>query len=210
MYRSVEEIIAAARQSEIDDRAKMDEVAGDICDALRGFIDMSIEWKTEADKAFNIEPERAQKSKFVARAVSLSLLASKILTTAFEIPRSLMSGSLTSTVVNWRQVAEAKNIALMIDLDVVGPMGFLWLHYSMIEQAKVSLLGTESQRVAAQGKQILQKAGHEYDSSSRDPWAIIDGKRYRNSIARSEFVWHHRKFPPEASLQLRRQMADAE
>ena len=202
--------MASAKQEEVDDRAKMEEVASGICDALRGFIDVSIEWKTEADKAFNIEPERARKSPFVARAFSLNVLTSRILTTAFEIPRSLMSGSLTSTVVNWRHATEAKNIALMIDLDVVGPMGFLWLHYNMIEQAKVSVPRTGSQRVAAQAKQILEEAGYEYDSGSKDPWAIINGKKYTNSIARSEYVWRHRKFPPEASQQLRRKMADAE
>ena len=201
--------MAAAKQREVDDHARMEDVAGNVFDALRGFINVSIEWKTEADRAFGIDPDRARKSPFVARALSLSVLTSGILKTAFEIPRSLMAGALTSTAVNWRHVTEAKNIALMIDLDVFGPMGFLWLNYNMIEQAKVSVPGSGSQRVAAQGKQILEEAGFEYDSRS-DPWAIIDGKRYANSIDRSEYVWRHRKFPPEASQQLRREMADAE
>ena len=177
MYRSVEEIIAAAKQREVDHRARMEDVAGNVCNALRGFINVSIEWKTEADRAFDIDPYKARKSPFVARALSLNVLTSRILTTAFEIPRLLMSDALISTAVNWRHITEAKNIALMIDLDVVGTMGFLWLHYNMIEQAKVSVPGSGSQRVEAQGKQTLEEMGFEYNSRSKDPLDIIDEKR---------------------------------
>ena len=210
MYRTVEEIISTAKQQEVDERAKMEDVAGDLCDALRGFIDVSVEWKTAVDRALNIDPGRAQRSLFVARAMSLSLLTTRILTTAYEIPRALMSGAFTSTVVNWRYVAEAKNIALMIDLDVVGPMGFLWVHYGMIEQAKVNGAGDDSRVFAHQAKQILADAGFQYDGKARDPWAIIDGKKYANSISRSEYVWRHRKFPPEASSRIRSELAAAE
>ena len=56
MYRTVEEIISTAKQQEVDDRAKMEDVVGDLCDALRGFIDVSVEWKTAVDKALNIDP----------------------------------------------------------------------------------------------------------------------------------------------------------
>ena len=68
-----------------------------------------------------------------------------------------------------------------------------------------------SRRVFAdQAKQILADAGFEYDGRSRDPWAIMDGKKYANSIARSEYVWRHRRFPPAASSQIRAELAAAE
>lgn len=210
MDKTIQDIIASAKQKDINQRANMEEAIGEVSDALRGFIDISLEWKTQLDNIVKLDPDWARRSHFAARAISLGVLTNKILVTASEIPKVLMSGALTSTVVDWRCVVEAKNIAIMIDLDVVGPMGFLWLNYGMIEQAKVDGGGKDSQRIAEQAKQILREAGFEYDGRSREPWAKIGEKRYSNSIARSEYVWRFRKFPPEVSTQLRDEMATAE
>ena len=202
--------MTSAKQKDLDCRAGMEDAIGDVCDALRGFIDISMEWKTQVDDVFNLDPSRARTSHFAARTISLSLLTNKILQAACEIPRVLMSGALTSTVIDWRCVVEAKNIALMIDLDVMGPMGFLWLHYGLIEQSKVGGAGEDSRLLADQAKRILRDAGFEYDGRTRDPWAKIGDKRFSNSMERSEYVWRHRKFPSQVSAQMRIEMATAE
>ena len=93
---------------------------------------------------------------------------------------------------------------------VEGPMGFLWLHYGMIGQAKVDGAGDDSMRFAAQAKRILADAGHPYDSKAREPWSQINGQPYPNSIARSDYVWRNREFPPEASQPIRAELAAAE
>ena len=210
MGKAVEEIIASAKLRAVDDRIKMEDTVGEFCDALLGFIDVSIQWKIEVDDVLNLDANWARVSPFAARAISLSLLTTKILDTAYEIPKSLMSGAFTSTVVNWRYVVETKNIALMIDLDIVGPMGFLWLNYNMIDQAKVRGAGKDSELIALQAKRILCEAGFGYDGNSKEPWAKIDERRYSNSISRSKYVWSHREFPPEVSEQLRTELAASE
>ena len=210
MYKSVEEIIAEAKQREADDRVDMEKSIGEVCDAIQGFINVSIKWKAEVDRVFRFEPSRERMSEFMARAMSLSVLTNRILETAQDIPRTLMAGALSSTVMSWRYVAETKNIALMIDLDVEGPMGFLWLHHGMIGQAKVDGAGDDSTRFAAQAKRILADAGYPYDSKAREPWSQIKGQPYPNSIVRSDYVWRNRKFPPEASRPMRAELAAAE
>ena len=87
---------------------------------------------------------------------------------------------------------------MMVDLDVVGPTGFLWLHHGIIEMAKIGAAGKDSKKFAEQVKEILASWGFEYNPRARDPWSIgIDGKRYSNSIDRSKYIWQHRKFPPD-------------
>ena len=143
--------------------------------------------------------------------MSLSLLTKKILDAAFEVPKTFLSGALTATLVNWRYMVEARNIAMMIDLDVVGPTGFLWLHHGMIEMAKIGAAEKDSKKFAEQAKEILASAGFEYDPRARDPWSVgIDGKRYSNSIDRSKYIWQHRKFPSDFTEKERSYFAAAE
>ena len=211
MYRTVEEIIASSKMKESDELADLQALSGDLCDALRGFINISAEWKKAADKAFNINYENARISPFTARAVSLSLLTTKILDAAFEVPKTFRSGALAATLVNWRYMVETRNVAMMVDLDVVGPTGFLWLHHRMIEMAKIGAAGKDSKKFAEQPKEILASAGFECDPRARDPWSVgIDGKRYSNSVDRSKYIWQHRKFPSDFTEKDRFYFAAAE
>ena len=125
MHRTVEEVIAASKQKESKELAEMERVAGDFCDALRGFVDISIEWKMETDAAVGINFDDVRTDLFTARAVSLSVLTARALERARETPKALMAGALMSVVGVWRYVSETKNIAMAIDVDLEGPTGFL-------------------------------------------------------------------------------------
>ena len=64
---------------------------------------------------------------------------------------------------------------------------------------------------ADQAKQILEEAGFKYDKNDPDPWTKeTNGRKNRNSVQQSGFVWHHRKFPPDMSSSLRSSLAENE
>ena len=211
MYRSVAEIIAASKEEEIKESAKSEEAIGGVCDAFRGFIDISIEWKRAADEAFGIRIEDVQRDLFAARAVSLGILTNKILLAAWELPKALLSGCVGSTMFNWRYITETKNLAMMIDMDIEGTKGFLWLHHKIIERAGVESLEDGMSGFADQAKQILKEAGFKYDKNDTDPWTReTNGRKSRNSVQQSGFVWNHRKFPPEMLDSLRSSLAEDE
>ena len=147
---------------------------------------------------------------FTARAVSLGILTNKILMAAWEVPKGLLSGAVASTMTNWRYITETKNIAMMIDMDIDGKKGFLWLHHKMIEHAGAEA-GDGTGVFADQAKQILEEAGFKYKRADKEPWAKeVNGKKYGTSVERSGYVWHHRKFPPELSKSQRSNLAEAE
>ena len=211
MYRTIDEIMVAARQKEINERAKTEASVGEVCDALRGFVDTSMEWKRAAYEVLEIKTEDVRDDPFTARAVSLSILTNNILLSAWEMPRALLSGAGISTAANWRYITEAKNVAMLIDLDVDVTAGFQWLHHKVIEQAKDSRPGDDFWGFAEQAKELLNNAGLEYQKDERDPWSVgVEGKKYGNSVDRSGYVWNNRKFPPEVSDQLRSSMFQAE
>ena len=211
MYRTVEEIMAAAKQKEIAEFAKSEAAIGDVCDTLRGFVDISMEWKRAVDEAFNIKIDDVQSDWFTARAVSLSILTNKILMAAWELPKVLLSGAVASTMFNWRYITETKNIAMMIDMDIEGEKGFLWLHHKLIERAGVASVEDGTSSFADQAKQFLDEAGFKYDKNDADPWTKeANGRKNRNSVQQSGFVWHYRKFPSEMSNSQRSNLAEAE
>ena len=211
MHKTIEEIIAESKQKESEELVKLEEAIGDFCDAYRCFIDVSGEWKTATDMSVNIKYDDARTDLFTARAVSLSVLTARILERAREMPKVLMSGALMSTVGVWRYISETKNIAMAIDLDLVGPTGFLWLNHGMIDQAKVEGAEEESPKFAEQAKQILAEAGLPYDKEKSDLWKKgVDGKKYVTAVDRSRYVWRMRKFPAEFGLEDRSSMAEAE
>ena len=211
MYRTIEEIMAAAKQEEIEERAKTEASVGGVCDALRGFVDISMEWKRAADEALKIKIEDVRDDPFTARAVSLSILTKNILLSAWEMPKALLSGAAISTAASWRYITETKNIAMLIDLDVDGTAGFQWLHHKVIEQDKGSRPGDDFWGFAEQAKEFLNNAGLGYQKDERDPWSVgVEGKKYGNSVDRSGYVWNNRKFPPEVSEQFRSSMFQAE
>ena len=211
MYRSVEEIIAASKQEEIRELAKSEAAIGDVCDALRGLVDISIEWKRAADEAFSIKIDDVQSDLFAARAVSLGILTNKILMAAWELPKALLSGCVASIMFNWRYMTETRNIAMMIDMDIEGQTGFVWLHHKLIERAGVGSAEDGTGGFADQAKQILEEAGFKYDKNDVDPWTReTNGRKNRNSVQQSGFVWRHRKFPSEMSSDLRSSLAENE
>ena len=122
-----------------------------------------------ADQAFRINTDNARISHFTARAVTLSLLTTKILESGFEIPKTFLSGALAATLANWRYLVETRNVALMIDLDVVGDTGFHWLHYGMIEMARIGAAEKDSKKFIDQTKEILLAGGVAYGSRTKDP-----------------------------------------
>ena len=211
MYRTVDEIIASSKGKEIQELAGIESLVGGFCDAMAAFIEIAAEWKTAFDAAVNIDVNTVRNDFFAARAVSLSLLATKALTAARDIPRCLLGGAMIPTIVTWRYVVEAKNIALLIDLDLDGKAGFLWLHYNAIEQAKVAPDFSEQKTFPDLAKRVLADAGFPYDSKANDPWAIgIDGNRHTNAIDRSKYIWKYRKFPLEVSDDMRSFLGEAE
>ena len=186
MYRTVDQIISASKAQEAEMREVVEGSIGDFCDALRGFIDTAIEWKVAADKAFDIDIDRSTSDLSTARSVSLSILTNRTMETARDIARLLQTGATIPAMVSWRILSETKNIALLIDLDVSGTAGFLWLHYGVIEQAKMMGQDRAMLNAIARGKQLLLDAGFKYDIRKRDPWALgIDGKTHANAVERA-------------------------
>lgn len=211
MHKTVEEIIAESRQKESEELARLEEAIGFFYDALRGFIDISVEWKIATDAVAHIDFDDVRTDLFTARAVSLSVLTARILERAREMPKALMSGGVMSAVGVWRYVSEAKNIAMAIDLDELGPTGFQWLNHSIIDQAKVDVAKENSARFAEQAKQILAEAGFPYDKDNQAPWNEgIDEKKYKNAVARSGYVWKMRNFPPEVTKEDRAYLTEGE
>lgn len=211
MYKTPEEIIAYFQQKDRQDRGELESAIGDFCDALTGFVEIAGEWKTAADGAFNLNFADAKDNFFRARAVALSVLTARTLSVARDVPRVLQSGAMVPTVVTWRYIAEAKNIALLIDLNVDGTAGFLWLHHKAIEQAKADPTSKEAKSVADLAERVLAEAGFPYDSRARDPWARgIDGGVHTNAIDRSTYIWKYRNFPPSVPEEWRAHLRDAE
>ena len=210
-HRTVEEMIAESKKKESRELENLQASVGEICDAWRAYIDISGEWKTAADEAFKIDIQETRRDLFTARAVSLSILTNKILTRAGEMPKLLSSGAIDSMVVNWRYISETKTIAMMVDLDILGPAGFLWLHHGMIDQAKAGGAGDDSKEFAGQSKKLLSDAGFKYDKDAKDPWAVgIDAKKHSNAVDRSQYVWNRRKFPTQFTKRDRSNLAEAE
>ncbi len=211
MEKTVDEMIAEFTQQESKELAELQASVGDVSDAWRAYIAISGEWKSAADKAFSIDFHESSRDLFTARAASLSILTNKILTRAREMPKLLSSGAVESMVVNWRYISETKNVAMMIDMDILGPSGFLWLHHGMVDQAKARGAGDDSRKFAEQSKQLLSDAGFKYNKDNRDPWAVgLDDKKYSNAVARSDYVWGRRNFPERFTEQDRLYMANAE
>ena len=211
MNRTVEDVIAESKRKAVRELKDLQVSVGEICDAWRAYIDISGEWKNAADKAFNIDLNESRRNLFTARAASLSVLTTRILTRAGEMPKLLSSGAIESMVVNWRYISETKNIAMMIDMDVLGPSGFLWLHHGMIDQAKANGAGGDSRKFAELSKELLAKAGFQYDRNAKDPWAVgLDEKKYSNAVDRNRYVWGRRNFPKEFTKRDRSFMAEAE
>lgn len=211
MNQNIDEIIAASKAKEAELRKSTEEILGPYCDALRGFIDSASEWKAAADQAFDLDLEQCRTDLFVARAVSLNILTNRALETAHEIARLLQAGAGTPAMVSWRALSEAKNTAMLIDLDVEGPAGFLWLHHGVIEQARMMEDDDAGESFADQAKQVLADAGLGYDRSQRDPWAKgVDGNLHANAVDRCMYVWRHRKYPPELDQDTRSKMEAAE
>ena len=196
MDSTVEEIISAAKAEHTQQQREIEAIFGKCCDDLRGFIETARGWKNIADEAFSIDIEASSTHLFTARSLSLSILTSKILETALDIAGLLQTGMAIPAMVSWRIMSEAKNTALLIDLDIRGQAGFLWLHHGVIEQAKMMRNDQTTLNAIEQGKRILARAGFAYDSKKRDPWALgIDGKIHSNAVDRCRYVWTHRKFP---------------
>ena len=211
MNQSINQIIASSRAKEAELREETEAVMGSYCDALRGFIDSAGEWKTAADQAFDIDFNQCRTDPFAARAVSLNILTNRALETAHDIARLLQVGACTPAMVSWRALSEAKNTALLIDLDAEGPAGFIWLHHAIIEQARMMEDDDPGASFADQAKQVLAEAGFEYDRSQRNPWAKgVDGNLHVNAVDRCRYVWSYRKFPPEVGQDTRSKLEDAE
>ena len=198
MDRTVEEIIAESKRNEVGEFEKLQASVGEICDAWRGYIDISGEWKTAADEAFGIDFHESRRDLFTGRAASLSVLTTKILMRAGEMPKLLSSGAIESMVVNWRYMSEAKNIAMEIYLDIESSKGFLWLHHGMIDEAKAGGAGDDSEKFAELSNQILADAG------------FGDKKRHLTAVDRCQRVWHLRTFPQSFTKRERAYMAEAE
>lgn len=200
MYLSVEEIISDSKKElETGLRLVADSDLGKLCDAINGFVHTAVEWKKAANQAFGEELfDEVATNKFAARAASLSVLTNATIEIASDIVRSVQAGSSKSAFALWRALAEAKNNALLIDLDVSGTAGFLWLHYGVINGAKADPRNEDLKWAAEAAKNYLLTAGFRYDGKSRDPWAKgIDGKTYGNALLRSEYIARYRKLPAE-------------
>ena len=198
MYLSLEEIIAVSKEREVELRRVADSEWGVLCDAVRGFVHISRDWYEAVSTPFNIDPREMATRASAARVTSLRALTGRTIEVADEIVRVVQAGSAKSALALWRTLAEAKNNALLIDLDVSGEAGFLWLHLGVIEGTKSDPTNKELAQSAEQSKEFLADAGFEYNSRKRDPWAIgIDRKIYANALSRSEYIARHRKLPPE-------------
>lgn len=202
MNEKIEEIILEARERESLLRAAAEEKVGTLCNSIRGFIEVSGRWKAAVDEVLNIDSRESATNQFAARAVSLSVLTNRTLEISDEIVRVLHAGSRRSALANWRALAEAKNHALLIDVDVSGTAGFLWLHYGIIEKSRIHKEDEGAQRNAEISKRCLGEAGFEYSAKKREHWAKgTDGKPRTDAVARSEYVAKHRKLPPRVDRQ---------
>ena len=211
MNQNINRIIASSKAKEAELRETTEAVMGPYCDALRGFIDSASEWKTAADQAFDIDFEQCRTDPFIARVVSLNILTSRMLETAHDIARLLQVGAGTPAMVSWRALSEAKNTALLIDLNVEGPAGFIWLHHGMIEYSRMMEDDDAGVSFADQAKQVLADAGFDYDRNQRDLWAKgVDGILHTNAVDRCRYVWSYRKFPPEVDQETRSALEEAE
>ena len=213
MYLSVEEIISASKkEQETGLRLVADSGLGKLCDAINGFVHTAVEWKKAVNHAFGNDLfDDVATNKLAARVASLSVLTNATIEIACDIVRSVQAGSPRSAFVLWRALAEAKNNALLIDLDVLGTAGFLWLHYGVINASKADPRNEEMKWAAEAAKKYLLTAGLPYDGKSRDPWAKgIDGKTHRNALLRSEYVARYRKLPPEITREHLEMLAAAE
>ena len=211
IYQTVEEAIAATKDEYAKQREESEALLGNYCDALLGFIKTSSRWKAAIDQAFSINVDDANTDPFTARALSLSILTTRILNTALDISGLLRIGAMIPAIVSWRIMSEAKNAALLIDLDPTGSAGFLWLHHGVIEQAKMMGDDPTTLNAISQGKEILAQAGFKYDSRKGVPWALgIDGKTHSNAVDRCKYVWKHRKFPMEVDQQTLSMLESAE
>ena len=196
MSLSIAEIIAASKERETELRRVIDSEWGVLGDAVMGFLHISRDWYVAVSIPFSEAARAVATDKSAARVASLSALTGRTIEVAVDIVRAVQTGSTKSAFALWRTLAEAKNNALLIYLDVSGEAGFLWLHLGFIEGAKSDPTNKELAGAAEQSKKYLADAGYEYNSRKRDPWAIgIDGKIHANALDRSEYVARHRKLP---------------
>lgn len=196
MSLSIAEIIAVSKERDTELRRVVDSEWGVLVDAVRGFVHTAGEWHQAVSIPFSEAARAMATDKSAARVTSLSALTGRTIEVADDIVRVVQGGSAKSAFALWRTLAEAKNNALLIDLDVSGEAGFLWLHLGVIEGPKSDPTNKELAWAAEQSKKYLADAGVEYNGRKRDPWAIgIDGKIHANALSRSEYVARHRKLP---------------
>lgn len=211
MYQSIEEIIAVSKEREAELRRVADSELGILCDAVRGFIHTSGKWHRAVSVPFSIAPGAMATDKSAARVASLQSLTARTIEVADDIVRVVQAGSPKSALALWRTLAEAKNNALLIDLEASGMAGFLWLHHEVIHGPKSDPTNKELARAAEQSKKYLAAAGFKYNSRQRDPWAIgVDGEIYNNALRRSEYITRHRYLPSEIPLERYEALAAAE
>ena len=194
MYLSIAEIIAVSKERETELRRVADSDWGVLGDAVRGFVHTAGEWHQAVRIPFSEAARDMATDKSAARVVSLSALTGRTIEVADDIVRVVQAGSSKSAFALWRTLAEAKNNALLIDLDVSGTAGFLWLHLGVIEGPKSDPTNKELAWAAEQSKKYLADAG--YDFRKRNSWARdIDDNIYANALDRSKYVARHRKLP---------------
>ena len=211
MSETIEEIIIEAKEREGLLRETAEGSVGHLCDRIRGFIDVSARWKTAADEVFDITSREPATNKFAARASSLSILTNRTLEIGDEIARVIQAGARRSALANWRALAEAKNNALLIDIDISGTAGFLWQHYGVIENAKIHKDDEVAQRSAEISKKCLAEAGFESSTRKREHWAKgIDGTPRTDAVARSKYVAKNRNLPPQLDRQTIEMLSEKE
>ena len=208
---AIEQILAASRTREDELREVAQVTIGDLCDAVRGFLDTASDWKTIAETELSLDLVLARTDWSVARAYSLSVLGGRILEIACDIPRLLLADARLPAMAIWRALVEAKNIAFLIDINSTGPTGLLWNHYGIIEHAKAYKNDSEAREAAEQSKRSLKELGFEYKSRAREPWAIgADGGNYNNAVCRCRYVWANRSLPNHIDDELRARLASVE
>ena len=211
MYRSVEAIIAESKRRETKLHAAAEEIVGSPCDSIRGFIDISTEWKLAVDAALNIEADQSGTDKSVARVASLSILTNRTLEAAGDIVRVIRAGSTKPALTGWRALTEAKNNALLIYLDESGRAGFLWTHHGIIKNGQLNSEDEMALGAARMSRQFLESAGEKYDRKDENAWAVaIDGKIHRDAVSRSRYVAKHSPFMFGATQDERDMLAEAE
>ncbi len=211
MYKSIAEVIAESKEKDANNRAELEPLIGDYCNALRAFVDTALEWQGAADEAFALDLDQIVSDWLVTRVISLQLLTTKALETARDIAGLLQIGATTPALVSWRTLSETKNAASIISLDVSGKAGFLWFHYGFINRAKFLENDGTAREAVDIAKSILAEAGFKYDSSKRNSWALgLDGKTYSNAVDRCGYVWKNRPYPIEVDEEIRSFLETAE